>query len=180
MWYVIQVFSGQENAAKDLIERLVDKRCYDEVFVPRYRSSRKAKDGSWESVLEPLTPGYIIVDTRDPARLGSQLRRVPALTKLLGGGEAFLPLDRDERAWIEAWTQHGNRVLESSEAVFERGRVRILDGPLIGREADIVRVNRRRRQAIVRMTFMGREKDVTLGLDVVGTNSARGQSKPQN
>lgn len=167
MWYVIQTFTGREEAVKQQIEQLVDEKAYDEVFVPRYRAMRK-REGEWESYLSVLTPGYLIVDTSRAAYFESQLKSVPALTKVLGNDAGFVPLDRDGSAWLEAWTKRGHRVLEPSTGRIEKGRVKILSGPLFGQEGQIVKVNRRKRFAVLNMNIMGREKQVKVALEIIG------------
>lgn len=167
MWYVIQVIGGREETAKRLIDERADPSTFSEVFVPRYRASRKAA-GEWEFYYPVLTPGYIIVDTCKIGAFEAQLRKVPAFTRLLGDDAGFKPLDREERVWLEAWTKPDDRVVEGSIGRIDKGRLKILSGPLIGREADIVKVNRRKRKATIRMMVMGREKEVTLELEIVG------------
>lgn len=167
MWYVIQVVGGREEIAKRLIDKFVDADAYKEVFVPRFRATRKV-DGELEYYHPVLTPGYIIVDTKHVDAFESQLRRVPAFMRLLGNDESFKPLDREERAWLEEWTQPGDRVVQGSLGRIEKGRLKILSGPLIGREADIVRFNRRKRKAVIRMMVMGRPKEIELELEIVG------------
>lgn len=167
MWYVIQVAGGREEAACRLIERHAEPGSCDEVFVPRYRAVRQSARGPVEE-RPVLTPGYVIADARDPEALEAQLRKVPAFTRLLGGESGFRPLDREEAAWLAQWTRRGERVVQGSVGRIERGRLKVLSGPLAGREADVVRVNRRKRRAVVRMEFMGRVKEVALELELLG------------
>lgn len=172
MWYVIQVVGGREETARKLIAKYADKSTYNEVFVPRYRASLKV-DGAYEYYYPVLTPGYIIADTNSVDAFEAQLRRVPAFTRLLGTDGGFKPLDREERAWLEEWTKRGERVVQGSTGRIEGGRLHILSGPLIGREADVVRYNRRKRRAIIRMTFMGLEKEIPIELEILGKLSER-------
>lgn len=167
MWYVIQVVGGREETAKRLIEERADPATFDEVFVPHYRASRKV-NGEWEFHYPVLTPGYLICDTREIGAFEAQLRAIPAFMRLLGDSSGFKPLDRAERAWLEEWTSREDRVVQGSTGRIEKGRLKILSGPLLGREADVVKVNRRKKKAVVRMVIMGRPKEVTLELEIVG------------
>lgn len=167
MWYVIQVVGGREETVRDLIVKYVEESTYNEVFVPRYRAIRKVGD-AFKYYYPILTPGYVIVDTAVVDSFEAQLSRVPMFTRLLGTDKGFKPLDREERAWLEEWTKYGDRVVQGSTGRIENGRLHIISGPLIGREADIVRVKRRQKRAIIRMMVMGRQKEIELELEIIG------------
>lgn len=167
MWYVIQVVGGREESVLQLIRKYADANTYTEVFVPRYRAA-KHTGGAWEYSFPVLTPGYVIVDTHDVTVFEAQLHRIPQFTRLLGDNSGFKPLDRQEMAWLQQWTQRGERVMQGSTGRIKKGKLRILSGPLVGREADVIRVNRRKHQAVVRLTMMGREKEITLEFELLG------------
>ena len=166
MWYVVHVSTGREAAACALIEERVDGSLYEECFVPRRSMARRAGDG-WETVEEPLFPGYLIVDTRQPRRMRSALDRLPDFARLLDVDGEFLPLDDEEVAWIDAFTRRGHRVVDMSHAVVEGGVVRIVDGPLVGREAQVKRINRRKRRAVLELQILGRTIEVPIGLEIL-------------
>ena len=166
MWYVVQVATGREQAACDLIGERVDASLLKECFVPRRTVAFKEADG-WKTVEEPLFPGYVIVDTSQPKRLHGRLLALPDFARLLDVDGEFLPLDDEEVAWIDAFTRRGHRVVDMSHAVVEGGIVRIVDGPLVGREAQVKRINRRKRTAILELRILGRDVEVPMGLEVV-------------
>ena len=166
MWYVIQVSTGRERAACDLIEQHVDGSLFAECFVPRRTVAFQVGDG-WDTTTEPLFPGYVIVDTAHPRRLHSRLAALPDFLRLLDVDGDFLPLNDDEVAWIDGFTKRGHRVVDMSRAVVEGGIVRIMDGPLVGREAQVKRINRRKRRAILELSILGRTVEVPMGLEVV-------------
>ena len=105
MWYVVQVATGQEQAAVDMIcEAAADSPALKECFCPRYKTGEK-HGGAWQTVEKVLFPGYIIVVTNQIERVEQGLRGVKAFTRLLGNDKAFVPLSKDEMAWIDAFTQ---------------------------------------------------------------------------
>ncbi len=176
MWYVIQILSGHEKAVLSMIEHAVDecaesapcskRDILDECFSPRYRTTKLVR-GEYVPVEELLLPGYLIASTRKPAKFESVLRDVPALTKMLRTENAFVPLREDEVAWICAFTQKGNRVVEMSEGFKEGGRVVVTSGPLVGREGLISRINRRKRTAFLQLSMLGRNVEVKVGFNLV-------------
>lgn len=167
MWYVVQVVGGREETARHLIDKFVDAGTYKEVFVPRYRATQKV-DGELKYYHPVLTPGYVIVDTTKVDAFESQLRCVPAFTRLLGNNECFKALDREERAWLEEWTKPNERVVQGSIGRINKGKLKILSGPLVGMEGRVVKVNRRKKKATVLMNVMGRPKEISLELEIIG------------
>ena len=166
MWYVVQVATGREQAACGLIGERVDSALLKECFVPRRTVAYKEADG-WKTVEEPLFPGYVIVDTGQPKRLHGHLLALPDFARLLDVDGEFLPLDDEEVAWIDAFTHRGHRVVDMSRAVVEGGIVRIVSGPLVGKEAQVKRINRRKRRAILELRILGRIAEVPVGLEIL-------------
>ena len=171
--YAIQVASGQEAKVEELIRRFVEEDMIGEVFVPRFEAMRRWK-GEWHKRMERLTPGYLYVETSDVEKLALQLRRVPAFTKLLGNNEVFIPLNDDEVAWLNAFTGDERHVVEMSEGIMEGSNVIVLRGPLMGREAEIKRIDRHRRTAELEIRMLGRVKSIRLGLEIVSKSPAKG------
>ena len=179
MWYVVQVTTGQEQQVCDLVTRIAAKEgeqpdahvgpgkpLLQECLVPTYETERKYH-GEWQTRRYKLFPGYVIAVTDHVDLLNRQLRSVRTFTRILGNEDAFIPLDRAEMAFIDSFTSQRHRVIRMSHAVKEGDTVRVTDGPLVGQEASIRKVNRRKGTAIVEMAMFGRTLQVEIGLAVV-------------
>lgn len=165
-WYVVQVMSGQEGRALALIEAQVERAGVKECFIPRYQTQRKVR-GAWSNVERPLIPGYLIAVTDTPDKLEGVLWKLPMFAKLLRNEDGFTPLERNEVAWFEAFTHEHDRTVHMSIGVKEGDEVIITSGPLQQHVARITRIDRRRSMAYVRISFLGRMKEVPLGLKVL-------------
>ena len=176
MWYVIQTTTGRENTVLHMIMRAVsdyatreslsERDIVEECFSPRYRTAKKV-DGVYVPTEELLLPGYLIAITDNPATLEVVLRNVPALSKILKNENAFTPLTDAETAWICAFTQKGDRVVDMSEGFKEGGRVVVTSGPLVGHEGLISRINRRKHLAYLQISMLGRNVEVKVGFNLV-------------
>lgn len=173
MWYVVQVASGREAQACKLINKSADTHAgtldtdmLKECFVPIYQTERKFH-GVFKLVNRNLFPGYVIAISKNVDELNSFLRKVPAFTKILGNGEAFVPLDRNEAAFINSFTSERRRVIPLSRAVAEGDRVRVVEGPMIGREGWIKEINRRKGIARIEAEMFGQIVNVEIGLAVM-------------
>lgn len=165
--YVIQVRTGSEARTQRLIERMADPGIIQEVFTPAWDKHMTLGGGRSRIQRVLLTPGYLYVTTPDPDEAARELKRVPAFTKLLGDEARFVPLTDAELVWVNQLTRPGERTVAMSRAVKEGDRVRIVDGPLLGCEAQIVKVNAHKRLAFVELPFMGRMVTVKVGIEVV-------------
>ncbi|WP_080802543.1 antiterminator LoaP [Arabiibacter massiliensis] len=174
MWYVIQVLSGQEGKACELINsQIAGERSQDgkpvlkECFVPRYQVERKFH-GQYRTLTRNLFPGYVIAVTSRVGELNERLGRIPTFTRMLGSEKSFIPLDRTEKALINAFTTEKHRVVSLSKAVIVGDDVVVTEGPMIGREGWITEVNRRKGTARIETDMFGRTINVEIGLAVVG------------
>lgn len=180
-WYVIQVPTGREEALRRDIERAagstdLGEPVLEEAFCPGYATQKKVR-GEWRPHTAPLCPGYLIAVTRHVEVLKQRLLRVAGFTRLLSMGGGFTKLAAGERAWIQEYTQRGNRVMPMSMGVieeFEAGdRVRVTSGPLLGHEAWISRIDRKRSIAYIELEMFGRRKETRVGLGVVRRQACR-------
>lgn len=173
-WYVVQVSAGQEDKTCALVE-LATQGCtcdgrpvLEECFTPRYQVERKFH-GVWKTLQLSLFPGYVIAVTRNVGALNERLRAVPSFTRILGSETSFVPLDSTETAFINAFTTEKHRVIQLSRAVTvsEGDRVVVTEGPLVGREGWITKINRRKSTARIETNMFGRTLSVEVGLAVV-------------
>ena len=132
--YVVQVAGGQETKATDMIAGIAQGIVQD-CFAPRREVMRRI-DGVWQRKCEKLFPGYVFVQTDDPAEVQRLLSFVPTFTRMLGSaGDTFLPLTLDEVTWINVHTNAETHVVEMSEGFIDGDRVVVTSGPLKGHEA---------------------------------------------
>ena len=149
MWYVIQTLGGEEEYTADMIRKRIPPNYMEECFVPKRERIKKFR-GQWNKVEETLFPAYIFVVTDRPEELYQELRYVPKLTKVLGReGQNFYPLN---------------------EEIGEGKEIRVVDGPLKDYVEDVVKVNLHKREALIRVRFMGREMELKLGVEMVKEN----------
>lgn len=165
-WYVVQVATGKEEAMCRLVERVADEGTLEECFTPRYETQKKVR-GEWVSVRQVLFPGYLIAVTSNVEALCARLREVPEFARLLSVGETFAPLSDEDRAWIGAFTQRGSRTVGMSMGVIEGDRVIVTSGPLVGQEALIKSINRRKSTAYLELEMFGRKLTTKVGLGIV-------------
>ena len=171
MYYVVQVKTGkEEQAIKDIMKNKPDDQSF-EVFAPYRKALRKYK-GQMKEVIERCFPGYVFVETNDASKLFIQLYWTPGYTRLLGR-EAdtynFVPLDKDESRMVDIlYSKNNSRITEISNIEVREGEtIKVLDGPLMGLETQIKKVNLHKRKVTVEYMMCGRLVTSDVAINIV-------------
>lgn len=102
-WYVVQTYSGMENAAKRNLENRVESMgmsdCIFNVLVPETKDFEKKKNGELKEIIVKPYPGYVFIDMIVTDESWFMVRNTPMVTGFLGssgGGAKPVPLQDDE------------------------------------------------------------------------------------
>lgn len=102
-WYIVQTYSGCENAAKKNIERRIESMDMSnlifKVLVPEEKVIEKKKNGETHEVLVKPYPGYVFIDMIVTDESWFMIRNTPMVTGFLGssgGGAKPVPLNDEE------------------------------------------------------------------------------------
>ena len=172
MYYVIQVKTGKEE--KTMLDIIKNNHSDDpnfEVFSPFRKALRKYK-GVQKEIIERCFPGYIFVSTNNVEQLFIDLYWTPGYERLLGR-EAdtynFGPLDKDESRMIDIlYSSENNRVTEISNISVKEGQtIKVLDGPLVGLETQIKKVDLHKRTVKVEFMLCGRLVSANVGINII-------------
>lgn len=167
MWYVIWTTTGCEQKLGIWIKDYVPADCYDDCFVPLIDQNKKI-NGVWKTVHKTLFPGYLFVNTDDERieAFAERIRHSDQFAVVLSADERFAPVNDEEVFLIEnAYANNG--VLGPSIGIIEGERIKILSGPLIGKEGLIKSINRHKRTAIIELSMFGRVSKIKIGLEIV-------------
>lgn len=144
-------------------------------FTPK-RAIFHRKKGSALRVVEPLFKGYIIVETdmdyvEFKSYANAYIKPLEGVLRLLEhdhlGTESILP---HERAFIEKYTSPG-RIIEPSYGLIYGDRVRITEGPLAGRESEIIRIDRHKRLAELCVHMFGEVQRIKVACEILSKTS---------
>ena len=189
MWYVIQVQTGREEQIIDEARKYQVQEYFDSMFAPHCVRKKKYL-GQWHREQEILFPGYLFVITSQPEELYQALKRVPKLTKLLGTGEKWTPMTKEDIAVVKrlsgkqlsgnteaAARQQGRKtgqnaqedswLMDFSEGYIQGEKVIVTKGPLKGMESKISRIDRHKRLAWLTVELFGRTVELQAGLEIV-------------
>lgn len=165
MWYVIQVSTGKEEQVLTMIKKYGVQEYIKECFIPKYER-RKKYLGQWHQEEAVLFPGYIFVISDQIEKLYQSLKYVPELTKILGVGEKWTPMEKEDVEIVELLSGK-ERLVRFSEGYIVGNNVVVSEGPLKGMEGVIKKIDRHKRKAYLEIPMFGRVLNVQVGLEIV-------------
>ena len=170
MWYVMQVTPGGENKTVQMCQHIVEDDYIEEIFVPEIEQMKRFK-GEWHKVKKIMFPGYVFVSTEKELDLYENLKSVPTLTKILKTGEDITPVTPREEDFIKKLIGK-EKIAEVSVGYLEGDKLIVTEGPLIGMEGLVKKIDRHKRIAILQMEMFGNLTEVTVGLEVLSKSPA--------
>lgn len=165
-WHVIQVISGQE----DRIISLINQDNYH-AFTPKQIRIWLRKGEKIRKYV-PLFRGYVFVETNEDiidflTYLNIYVKPVKGFIRLLRYKnreiDTVLP---HEKSWIKSFCNDRFEI-EPSVAYMEGDRIRIIDGPLMGHESEIRKVNRHKRIVEIEINMFDQIQTITLDCEVI-------------
>ncbi len=165
-FFALQVWTGNEARFLALAERML-AGTGARLLWPR-RSLRIRRAGLWRDSVSPIFPSYVFLQSADiDPDLYAGLKRTPGFIRFLPSNEAHAPLEQKDQALLSHFLSFGE-VVEKSAAYFdENRRIRVISGPLKNLEGMIVRVDRRKGRARVRLEMYEDSFEVDFGFEAL-------------
>lgn len=165
-YYVVQVMTSEEDKFLGHInQRLPDGVL--RILWPRRKLFIRRR-GKRIPTLAPIFPGYLFVEaeTLSPESYWS-LRKTPSFVRFLDSNQNVRPLSGADRELIVHFLRFGP-VVETSRVHFdEDARIRVIEGPLKGLEGKIVKVDRRKGRAKVKLDLYNESFLVDFGFETI-------------
>lgn len=162
-WYALFVETGQEDNVKERMNYRLNNKL--KLLVPK-RKIRERKNGVCIEKIRVLFPGYVLLNGFIEVSDFEMFKNVPGLYKLLKSGYDPLKIDSYEMEVINKLVCN-NEIIDTSNVLIEDGKVIVVDGPLLSLEGQVVSIDRRKGRAKVRLDFLGEDRTVDLGINVL-------------
>jgi transcriptional antiterminator NusG len=158
-WYVLQVMTGDEVAIRNVIENKIGVKA----LVPR-RTICERYQGKIRPVIKTLIPSYVFVQIYLEPKVYYKLRSIVGVIRFLGGFGPE-PVPNYEMNYMLRLCGDGEIAGLSTLSIGDG--VRVMAGPLRGMEGQIIKIDRRKLRAKVRLTLLGRPHEVDMGIEVL-------------
>ncbi|MFP4329367.1 MAG: antiterminator LoaP [Spirochaetaceae bacterium] len=164
-YYVLQVYTGDEERYMQLVREEISPQ--GRLIWPR-RQLVIRKRGVRRKVLAPLFPGYIFIETEAiTPELVRNLRSATGFLRILDSVAHPKPLAGDDLELVRHFLGFGEVVKESKVTFSEESRIEVIEGPLKGLEGRIVKVDKRKGRAKVRLDLYKDSFLVDLGFEIL-------------
>ncbi len=179
-FFVIQVMTGEEQrfirrAEQALLLRGIDgESC--RFWWPRRKLTIRRK-GKREKTLAPLFPGYLFIQTEEiTPEVFRDLRRCSGFVRFLPDNQNIEPLGAEGLQLVQHFLSFGE-VVEQSRVTFDvNNRIVVKEGPLSGMEGRIVKVDRRKGRAKVRLDLYEDSFLIDLGFETLEPDNRKADS----
>jgi len=166
-WYVLFVMGGHELKIRDFI----NQHSQHQAFVPETIKFHR-KQGMVTQVRQLMFPSYVLVtsevdDMTFAIYVNEHLKgRQHFIKQLKHDRDATGALYPQEIDLIERLTGT-RRIIEPSIGFIEGEHVVVTEGPLIGYESQIIKIDRHKREALLAVEFMGRTTTLKVALSII-------------
>lgn len=171
-YYAVQVRTGEESRFIELAKGQMKRSGFpdnisENLLWPR-RTLTEKKRGITKTALKPLYPGYIFyIGNEITADLHWLIRRTPGFFRFLKDNQHIEPLSGRDREVLSHFLRFGE-VAGKSQVYFDAdNKIVVKSGPMTGLEGLIVRVDRRKCRAKVRLSLNENSLLVDLAFDVI-------------
>lgn len=162
-WYAVFVSTGKEDKVKErLLYRMNNSF---KILVPK-RKLKERKNGIWRYNIRTLFPGYVLINGSIGIEEYYNMKNIPDLIKLIRSGYDPLKINYDEVALISKLICN-DETIGFSNLLIENKKIIVVDGPLVSMEGYILSIDRRKGRAKVKLNFLGEERTVELGINVL-------------
>ena len=162
MWYVIQTMAGSEEEVRRQAQLLIP----EVEFRILYRIGSFKFRGEWTTKSLIMFPGYIFVITDDPSSVMMKLRKIEKFARMVKFDDMFIPVSAEEQRILSRMSGDDDTI-DTSTGIIEGDRIVVKEGPLIGLESRIKRIDRHKRLAYVEFSMGSRDVEVELGLSII-------------
>lgn len=163
-WYALFVITGKEEQVKSEINKSFDKSIVYAI-VPKRKVPEK-RNGKVCPVIKRIFPGYVLIKTEMNVSIYKKMRTISYLINILGDGSYYTPIDEEEMIPILRLIGEGE-VVEFSKVYIEGSKIVVINGPCVGLEGIIKKVDKRKRRAKIELSFGGSSKMVDVGIEIL-------------
>lgn len=149
-FFAIQVMTSYEDVFIQFFSKTMPE-------LPIYNIKKKINSRKLGKKIEQITcvfPGYLFFQQPDPApspAVIAAIRRTKYFMRVLPATNRIQPLGTRDMEIVHHLLSFGKEIGTSLVTFDENNRIKVLKGPLMGLEGQIVKVNKRKKRAKVRL-----------------------------
>lgn len=170
MWLMYECSDDNVTEFKKFYDTELSEEEKKKVFVPTYDCMKKYQ-GSWHMEQKPIFADCLVIDCKDKKELqdtltGQQWPQVLA-EDIISGAKALQP---EQEAFLKGLMQPDTKRITMSTGYIKDGITYVTEGPLLGREKFIRKIDRHKRLAWLMIPAGNSLWKMSAGLEIVSKN----------
>ena len=126
------------------------------------------KNGINKETLAPIFPGYLFFEAEDlNPDIHWILRLTPGFVRFLKSNQNIEPIDGSDKELLLHFLHFGEIVEKSAVQFDKNNRIKVIRGPMKGLEGQIVKVNRRKQRAKIRLSLYEESFTIDFGFEIL-------------
>ncbi len=170
-FYVVSVHPRREERIVHAAQLLIPTGAELSFFWPRRKLTIRRK-GRRVETLAAVFPGYVFIDAESiSSQMYRSLKNLPGFYRFLESNDRIRPLTGRDEEIVAHLVKFGGVIGKSTVTVDENQRIRVLHGPLEGLEGMIVKVDKRKQRAKVRLDLYNESFLVDFGFELLAPDT---------
>jgi len=172
-YYAVQVKTrGEEKYIRRF--RILNPGCSIEIYFPK-RTITVRRRGVMTQTTPAVFPGYLFLESDDQLLRSYQwqFRRTDGFYRFLKSNQDIRPLSGRDLETVLHFIKRAGPLAGLSQVYFdENSRIVVVEGPLAGLEGNIIKVDKRKRRAKIKLDLYDNSFTIDLGFELM-ENAAR-------
>jgi transcriptional antiterminator NusG len=177
VYFCINCVTGKEEEIRNRITKFLSLNIQQDyqVWFPLKENSER-RNQKTETRNRPLFPGYLFIwwnGEDEKCFPFYDLYLMTGVVRVLKYNDGSHNLQGSDAVYAR-WIHTNNGIIRQSKVLLQEGqRLHILEGPLKGMDANVVRVDKHHKRIKVRIDFAGRETDIIFSVEFVEKSTRR-------
>lgn len=174
LYFAVQVRSASELKFIERAGMQLDEYPDKPRFIFLRRTLTVRRQGREHQEEHALFPGYVFLEsqTKLNKRVITQLRRIDGFCRFLKSNTEITVLDGRSLATLSHFLEFGETAGRSNVYFDDNDRIVVTDGPMKGFEGSIIRVDRRKKRAKLKIEFNDRDVLLDLSFEIIQKGAA--------
>ncbi len=167
-YYAVQVQTGQEEKIINKVQTNLTNRLEKQRFIFPKRLLKIRKAGIQKPELKAIFPGYFFIEAENiDKELYNTLRYTQGFFRFLKSNQDITSLSGKDLSILQHFLRFGQTISSSQVFFDENDRICVTAGPLKGLEGLIIKVDKRKKRAKIKMDFANDSILIDLGFEII-------------
>lgn len=167
-YYAVQIQTGKEEKIIDNVKTNLANRLEKQRFIFPKRILKIRKAGVQKEEEKPIFPGYFFIEAEDiDTELYNTLRYTQGFLRFLKSNQEITSLSGKDLSILQHFLKFGQSISTSNVFFDKNDRICVTEGPLKGLEGLIVKVDKRKKRAKIKMDFANDSILIDLGFEII-------------